>query len=195
MEEVFDNSKSFYGQQEDEVVLCEIRPHRMRKLLGALRALLLLLILGGVVLLIHDKTTLDSQYFLIAGLITSFIVFMLVIGWVWYSTNRARLYITDRRVVRIELGFPIFVNRRSLFWDEVLKIKSLSPNILFRFLKIGSLVVTPQMTAGGDVHFQFVYFFEDLTNYIDKILYLYKTKPEDVKAVRPFVAKASGERY
>lgn len=187
--------KRFFGQQDDEQILFEVQPHWIRKAIGALQGLLILIVLSRAVSFLHDKTNFEPQYFYTGGMIVSLIVVMLYVGWVWYAANRARVYITDRRFVRIEVGFPIFWDRRSLFWDEVLKVKGYAPNLLFRFFKVGSLVVNPVAAAGEDVRFRFVHYFEDLSNYVDKILYLYKTKPEEVKTMRPFVAKPAGERF
>ena len=39
-----------------------------------------------------------------------------------------------------------------------------------------------------------VYYYRDLGNYIDKILYTYKQKPKEMKKIKPFVEKPKGQR-
>jgi hypothetical protein len=51
-----------------------------------------------------------------------------------------------------------------------------------------------EITA-DDIQLKDVYYYRDLGNYIDKILFTYKQKPADITNIRPFVPKPRGERY
>ena len=188
---------SFYGQQEDEVVLYEIRPAWSRKLLGALVSIFYTVAGIAATTLYTSLISGDTRYAFTAGIIISLIIGGVAYGWFRFTTNRARAFITDRRFVRLEISFPAFISRRSLFWSEVLKVKGYAPNILFRSLKVGTLAIQPVMSESGkeDVKVSHVYYYGDLANYIDKILYTFKAKPEEVKEIRPFVPRPAGERF
>ena len=86
------------------------------------------------------------------------------------------------------------MTKRALFWSETLKAKAYAPNMIFRMLKVGTIDVEPQLADHEDVRITDVYYFEDLANYIDKILFTFKNKPTDVAAIKPFVPKAKGQR-
>lgn len=191
------DDRTFYGQHEDEVILCEIRPHWTRKSLAVLYGMFYGLSVFQIIVFFDKFPRLESDYVVTAAIITGLIVNLLVTGWLWYCANLARAFVTDRRLIRLEAAFPIFINRRTLFWNEVLKVKGYAPNVIFRLMRVGTLALQPVMAQSGqeDVKLHYVYYFGDLANYIDKILFTYKTKPEDVKEIRPFVARPSGERY
>lgn len=140
---------------------------------------------------------------IIAGAITA-------IGF-WVVGN-ARLkniaYITDRRVVKFEVSTPFATNIRSLNWEEAVKVKTYAPNMIWKQLMIGSVVVhakttiatpevskTERLVTDDDVEIQNAYFYRDLGNYIEKILFLYKKQPKDIESLLPFVPKKKGKRY
>ena len=190
-------TRAFYGQQEDEVIFYEIRPHWTRKCIAVLSGVFVALVIVKLSDFFAGKIRIEEEYVATFGILTGLIGFLVTSGWLWYKASIARAFITDRRFVRLEASFPVFVNRRSLFWNEVLKVKGYAPNLFFRIAKIGTLVIQPLMSDSGreDVQVQFVYYFGDLANYIDKILYTLKTKPEEVKEIRPFVPKPAGQRF
>jgi hypothetical protein len=115
-------------------------------------------------------------------------------------------YITDRRLMRFEPTTLFATNPRSLTWDEVVKVKTYPPNAIWKQLAIGNVIVhartpsrpdehTPGAVAADDIELKDVYYYKDLGNYIDKILFTYKQKPKEMDTIRPFVAKPKGERY
>lgn len=189
--------RTFYGQHEDELILCEIRPHWTRKAMAVLYGFGSGLAVYSAIVFFDKFPGLQEEYVQTAAVLLGLIVWLAISGWHWHTANLARAYVTDRRLIRLEASFPIFINRRTLFWNEVLKVKGYAPNVFFRLARIGNLTLQPLMSESGkeDVRLQFVYYFGDLANYIDKIVFTYKTKPEDVKSIRPFVAAPAGERY
>ena len=60
--------------------------------------------------------------------------------------------------------------------------------------KIGILEVEPIMGDKENVIVRDVFYFEDLANYIDKILFTFKNKPAEVDQIAPFIPKPRGER-
>ena len=77
---------------------------------------------------------------------------------------------TDRRIIRFEQVSPFFSAKRALFWNEVLKAKAFAPSFLFRLLRIGKVVVESHESGGENVYIDNVFLFDDVANYIDKII-------------------------
>jgi hypothetical protein len=109
--------------------------------------------------------------------------------------------------VRFSAITPWAVNSRSLTWDQAVKVKTFSRHWFYRMFKIGSVVVHAKSTvisseepksrtyvSDDDVELKDVQYFEDLGNYIDKILYLYQRKPSELSDLKVFVAKGRGQR-
>ena len=61
-------------------------------------------------------------------------------------------------------------------------------------MKIGTIDVEPQLAEHEDVRVTDVYYFEDLANYIDKILFTFKNSPAEIATLKPFVPKGKGLR-
>ena len=83
-----------------------------------------------------------------------------------------------------------------MFWAEVAKTRDLTNNFAWRALKIGTVELSSHLTEGGsEISFPYVYYFEDLVSYLDKIIHCSKVSPEKIDQIRPFVAKPRGLRY
>jgi len=122
------------------------------------------------------------------------------------SQGRNLTYITDRRIVRFEPTTVFATNIRTLSWDEVVKVKSYVPNMIWKQLAIGNISIHARSTTSvindadpvlsvDDIEIRDVYYYRDLCNYIDKILYTYKQKPKEMNEIRPFVVRPKGQRY
>lgn len=187
----------FPGQQEGERIYFVITPHWIRRVFDFLTAFTLSLSVFFLTYRFSESLTFIGEpvYVLTGGTILSIIIFMSVYGWLTLVTNALKGFITDRRFMRLELMFPWFILKRSLFWNEVGKVKGYERNVIFRLLNIGKIGLTPIAVQGAALDMRHVHYFEDLANYIDKILYLYKNKPHELIDLRPFVAKPAGKRY
>ena len=125
------------------------------------------------------------------------IVALICVVWIWWngrSCKVARAYVTDRRIVRFDAVFPFMEKKRGLFWGEVTKTKGES-NPALRAFNIGTVHILPFAAEHADIRIPYTWYFEDLSSYIDKLLHTYKTKPQEMAAIRPFVAKPKGKRY
>lgn len=185
---------TFDGQQEGERILYTVTPHAVTKQIAIIRTLFLSIFFIFVLWMIASIVPSISGLLRTLGIL--FGLLLLVVG-TWWNVkiyNKARTYITDRRIIRFDVVSPFFTTKRALFWNEALKTKAYAPNILFRWMKIGTIDVEPQLSDHEDVRVTDVYYFEDLANYIDKILFTFKNKPEDIAAMHPFVPKPKGER-
>jgi hypothetical protein len=78
------------------------------------------------------------------------------------------------------------------------KVKTYPPNFVWKQMAIGNVTVhsrTPEGASADDITLTDVYYYKDLGNYIDKILFTYKQKPKEIADIRPFVTRPRGERY
>lgn len=194
----------FPGQQTDERVLYVVRPHVYGLYVGAIKVVGLAIFLLVVMLMLAKFIAL----FVAFGLILSGLVAIIGLWVVITMYEKSVAYITDRRVVRFEAATPFATNTRSLAWDQVAKIKTFPRNVLMKILMVGTVTVhsgstyvhTHEQTrenvyTNDDLELENVFYYKDLGNYLDKLLYMYKTKPEELATMRPFVPKPAGQRY
>lgn len=188
---------SFDGQQDGERILYVLRPHWFMLLTGLFKAVLVaaLVFVGIEAIKLYAPNV--SQWLNLlergVGIVTG--VLILSIYWHFALFLKTITFITDRRVVRFSVVFPLFVVKRALFWAHALKGKADFPNLLFRFVNIATLRVRPEAADEEDVSVPYVTYCEDLVNYIDKILYYSKNEQSSLKTLRPFIAKPKGQRY
>lgn len=184
----------FDGQQGDEQVLYEITPQALTMYVKIITIVLLAVFFYVFLLLISTVAPSFASILRVVGFVLSIV---LIIGGVWWNKTvykKSRAYITDRRIMRIEVMTPFITTKRALFWNEALKAKGYSPNLLYRWLNIGTIEIDPIVSGQENVRITDVYYFEDLANYIDKILFTFKNKPTEVTTLKPFVPKPKGQR-
>lgn len=184
----------FDGQQEGERVLYVVTPHAIAKQIAIARIIFLAVFFFVVLWVIGTIVPTAAMVLQITGFLLSLILLIVGVWWNMTVYGKDRTYITDRRIIRFDVVSPFFMTKRALFWNEALKTKAYSPNILFRSMKIGTIDVEPQLSEGEDVRVTDVYFFEDLANYIDKILFTFKNSPTEIATLKPFVPKEKGQR-
>ena len=116
-------------------------------------------------------------------------------------------YVTDRRVVRFEANTPFTARTRSLSWSDAVKTKTYPPNIFWKMINVGTVVIHSQSTfvqgneprtgealSNDDIDLVHTYYYEDLGNYIDKVIYLYKNNASELASLKGFVPKPRGQR-
>lgn len=184
----------FDGQQEDERILYEIHPHSIAKYMAIGRITLLALSLFVVLLLTAGIAPAFATILRVSALMISVLLIAASVWWNNTVYGKSKTYITDRRIIRFEVVSPFFQTKRSLFWSEALKSKGFSPNFFYRSLGIGTVEVAPQMSEHEDVVVTDVAYFEDIANYIDKILFTFKNKPTEVSLLKPFIPKPRWQR-
>ncbi|MBI5613559.1 hypothetical protein HY947_01420 [Candidatus Gottesmanbacteria bacterium] len=184
----------FDGQQTDEKILHTIVPHAISLILRVGQSIAGGLLFLFVAVMISTVLSAFSVVIIVAGVLLAIVIAIGGIAWSLFSYKNSKTYITDRRIIRFDRVNPLLVTKRSLFWNEVLKAKGYSPGFFMRLLGIGALQIEPQTTLGEDVHVPFVTLYEDLANYIDKILFTYKNQPSGVPSIKPFVPKPKGKR-
>lgn len=196
----------FYGKQTDEKILYVVRPHPLSTTFSLVKICLVAVVILLVLVILGTQIQSLTGIFMTAGLILFLLIILIGTKVVLDWQTREVAYITDRRLVRFEPTTLFATNSRTLAWDEVVKIKTYPSNFILKQLAIGNVVVharTPgrpddqgrgEITA-DDIQLKDVYYYRDLGNYIDKILFTYKQKPAEIANIMPFVPKPKGQRY
>jgi hypothetical protein len=195
----------FFGKQEGERILFVIRPAPLSLTFKLLKIYAVALVVF-VALTVLGTQLLSLGIFIAVGLILALAIAIIGTQIATNYQKRDIAYITDRRLVRFEPTTLVATNPRSLTWDEVVKVKTYPPNAIWKQLAIGNVVVHARTPArpsenipgevdADDIEIHDVYFYKDLGNYIDKILFTYKQKPKEMETIHTFVAKPRGERY
>ena len=184
----------FDGQQTDERILATIIPHSVAKQIAFAKVSFLALFLFLVAGMISSAVPAIGTTILVGGFLLSILALG---GGIWWTTTTyaaAKTYLTDRRIIRFEAVSPFFVTKRALFWNEALKAKGYIPNLLYKVLRMGHLRVEPHLAEHEDVFVPNVEYYEDLANYIDKILFTFKNRPDEIGSLKPFIPKPRGQR-
>lgn len=197
------NKFLFSGQQEGEKVISTLNPHKITLIFGYIKTIFASVLLLTCFLFLKNI----NNIFIVIGILISILV---LIGGIFICKtlySKKVTYITDRRIIRFEPSNIFVVNSRSLTWDNILKIKTFSPNFIFRMMNVGNAIIHSKTTISGDnspnqvlignddIILKNIYFYSDFGNYIDKILYLYSNDRNGLETVRPFVGKKVGQRY
>lgn len=194
-DEFVPNDLEFQGQQEGERILYVIRPHGIKKVVNIFLAAFIAVFIFFILKFFGLRVPFDPLHYKVISIIIALLAFVGRLWWIELYCSYSKTVLTDRRIVRLEFSLPGFTKKRALFWNEVTKTKAYAPNLLFRFLKVGTLSLHPMLIPDEDITVNYVYYYDDIANYIDKILYLQKNKPEEITFLRPFVAKPKGKRY
>ena len=183
-----------------------IRSHKIALIENLIKVYLAALVVLTVFVLIGYQTRGKGNPLTIAGFLLAAAVAFVgsLIAKISYTKNKT--YVTDRRIIRFEPTTLFATNTRSLAWDEVVKVKNYPPNFLLKQLAIGNIVIharttvrpigedRPDSVTVDDIEMKDVYYYRDLGNYLDKILFTYKRKPKDIDLIKPFIAKPKGQR-
>jgi len=188
-----ENQIVFDGQQTDERILFTISPHPIAKTVAIVKIIAVALIFF-IILFIVASSTSFSVILRLIGFILAAVVSILGVIWSSYLEKTDRAYITDRRIIRFETITPVLKTKRALFWNEALKAKAFAPSFFSKMLGVGQVVIEPQLSGAENVIIKNVSYYEDLANYIDKILFIFKSKPEDIQTIKPFIPKPKGQR-
>lgn len=196
----------FFGRQEKEKILYVVHPHPLALTVSLIKIYLISFVVLIVLIVLGLQIQLLSSLFYVGGIALSLLIILLGTKIISDYQKREVAYITDRRLVRFEPTTLFATNSRTLTWDEVVKVKTYPPNFLWKQMAIGNVVVHARTPArpddmghgnimADDILLNDVFYYRDLGNYIDKILFTYKQRPKEMDDIRPFIAKPKGERY
>lgn len=200
--------RDFFGKQDGEKILYVVRPHPLAISMSVVKVYIISLAVF-LAFTILGTELLDIRIFIFLGLLTS--ITIAVIGTKVINDYKKRdiAYVTDRRLVRFEPTTLFATNPRTITWDEVVKVKTYPSNVILKQLAIGNLVIHSRSSmrdyqpeekkfydiSVDDIELKDVYYYKDLGNYIDKILFVYKKHPKEMDEIRPFITKPKGQRY
>lgn len=204
---MINTNKAFYGQQENEKILYVVRPHFLANIISLAKVYLVAIVVFAVFFLMAKIISTETNLLHILGIGVGAIIFLVGTKFVQSYQKRNVSYITDRRIVRFDPTTFFATNIRTLSWDEAVKVKTFSPNIILKQSMVGTVVIHARTSvktvdeeithtmAADDIELKDVYLYRDLGNYIDKILYTYKQIPAEMKSLRPFIPRPKGQRY
>lgn len=183
----------FPGQQEGERILYHTKPHKFMMYLNFAKVFLTGIL--GIVAIESLALFLEMPILGILGLILTGSLMFLGLLWVYHTYEGSDMYVTDRRIVRFLPTFPFSKRIRSLFWEDVVKIKTFRKHyVLEGILRIGSIEIHAKSSDKDNIDIHHLVYHEDLGNYIDKILYIYRNKPSELENFPPFIEKPAGKR-
>ena len=199
--------KDFFGRQDGERILFVVKPQHISLFFKIAKIYLIAIIVFLAFLLLGTEFSIHA--FTVGGVVIAILIAVIGTKIVTNYQERDVAYITDRRLVRFEPTTLVATNPRTLSWDEVVKVKTYPPNALWKQLAIGNISVHSRSSmrdyspddkkfydvSVDDIELKDVYYYKDLGNYIDKILFTYKKRPKEMDNIRPFVQKPKGERY
>jgi|GEM_PF-737434 len=191
----------FPGQQTGERVLYRAKMSSKMKILSMVVVVivaLFFLVMFQIVWSILTPTLLEmnaSPIFLLLANFLGIALAIFVLWWINRVYDQTELFITDRRVLKFLPLVPYRTSVRTLFWEEVIKVKTFYKNTLLeKMLGIGSFEVHGRNHETDNIEMDYLIYHEDLGNYVDKILYIYKNKPEELTTFKKFVPKPVGKR-
>ncbi|MCB0318776.1 MAG: hypothetical protein KDD56_08460 [Bdellovibrionales bacterium] len=191
-----DEGLSFAGMQTDERLLYLIRPHKIFLFFGIVQVIIITL----ATFFVWQRLSLEFFNFekeiVWLGTFLVFIAGVLFLIWKFKYYFCYRAYLTDRRIVRFEAIFPVTEKRRTLMWKEVAKTRGSAGSFIWRLFNIGELEIVPKLIESeGEMNLPFVFYFEDLASYIDKIVYVSQNETFKLQEIRPFIARPKGSRF
>ncbi|MBL7036831.1 hypothetical protein ISR94_03225 [Candidatus Microgenomates bacterium] len=204
---MINTSKQFYGQQENEKILYVVKPHFLATLFNLIKVYIIAVAVFAIFFMMAEIISKEANLLHILGVVISATIFIIGTKFIKSYEKRNVGYITDRRIVRFDPTTFFATNIRTLSWDEAVKVKTFSPNMLYKQAMVGTVVIHARTSvkttdeeishsmAADDIELKDVYLYRDLGNYIDKILYTYKQIPAEMKKIRSFIPKPKGKRY
>lgn len=203
---MINTDQSFYGQQAGEKILYVIRPHIVTLYIALMKLAISVAVILFTMVIAASVLPSLQQTVLAAGVVGSALVGGVGL-WITLS-GKSIAYVTDRRIVKFDPAAPFATNIRSLSWEEAVKVKTFSHNLFLKQMKIGTVLIHAKstiastdvtkkenVTTDDDVKIHHVYYYRDLGNYIEKILYLYKKHPKEIATLPTFVPRPHGKRY
>ena len=173
---------TFSGQHSDEKVISEIKPYAPVIVVKTFYKILISSVIttffwyGNLILLEYIP-----DYRISGTLIISLTTLFLI--WLSFLTSKQRkTFITDRRIVHFEPSSPFSSTKKSLFWSEATRAKDSEDFSLWNLLKVGTVhVLSYDGSEKSEILLRYIYNSEDLTNYIDKLIFSFKQNPDSLK--------------
>lgn len=204
------NHARFPGQATDEKILYITREH---KLLLFLRLAFVLAI--GVAILLATVLLGQAISQIFSGLVfASFIPFIILLlltfiligaWWVFSLWKNSVAILTNKRLTKFVYTTPINRYNMSLPLEMIVDTSCHNKGFLSSYLKIGTITARSSASSSGVAtddngrvnkkyfYLENVQYFEDLQQYLNKVINLLHQTPEKLKDFRPFIPHLKGE--
>lgn len=187
---------TFPGQHSDEKILFVTREG---KIMLYLKWFFVSLV--GFVLFVLEHLLLNfvSQYIKLPTLLGPIITVLVSLGivlafcWFWLLWKKSVFIITTRRLTKFIYTTPFTRYQLSLGLDRIVDTGAYQKNYLQAVTKLGYFVA--RSAAGNIKNFKIINisFYEDLHNYVNKLLFTFNKEKEKLDMFRPFIPYLKGK--
>ena len=193
------NRFKFPGQAKDEKILYVTRESKALLYLRLMMVVLVSLTLFMAGFILPDLLEMFGGVvvnWVRLGVFGLSVVFLVVGGWWIYSLWRKSIFIlTNRRLTKFIYTTPWNRYNLSLSLDRVVDTGSYARGYFQALLGVGTF--TARSSAGNRQEKYFyienVHQFEDLANYVNKVLFVYTRDVDKLDSFRPFLPWLKGE--
>lgn len=181
------NKLSFSGQQADEFVISVIRPGKLILYANIAYKITfaILFTFGWWRANFYLPHILKSYH--VAGYLVIFLITALLIWLKYNSFTQIKTYLTDRRLVKFDPTSPFSAYKRALFWKDVTKVRDNQEFSFWNIFKLGHVKIFSYESGNEpEMILSYIDHFEDLSSYIEKIIFNAKEHPENLSEMSPF---------
>ncbi len=187
---------TFPGQHSDEKILFVTREGRimlwLRWFSVAFVGFMLFLLQFLLIRFANQFLNIPSSLsFSVTALIITGIVF--AFWWYWILWKKSLFIITTRRLTKFIYTTPFTRYQLSLGLDRIVDTGAYQKNYLQAFTNLGYFVA--RSAAGNIKNFKIINisFYEDLHNYVNKLLFTFNKEKEKLDKFRPFIPHLKGK--
>ena len=184
----------FHGQQTDEVIISTIRPEKI--------ALIFQILFASIILIIVLFMWWRLNYYFadivggyeVIGYITLILAFAAHTFLKSKAHKKSVSYLTDRRLVNINVSLLQHLERKSMFWKNITRVRETDMNLFWGILGLGVVeIYSYDQQNNSDIQLTHVKKHRDLANYIEKVVYTVNEQPDQISELKPFTAKRNPE--
>ena len=206
----YDQSR-FPGQASDESILYATREHsifliiRLLFVFGVGLSIILATILFNKTINLIFSTNVLPGVILIMLLIFSLFI-LIGAWWVFILWKKSIAIVTNKRLIKFIYTTPINRYNMSLPLDMIVDTSCHNKGFLSSYLKIGSITARSSASSSGlatadtsRINKKYFYlenikYFEDLQQYLNKLINTLHKEPEKLNKFRPFIPHLKGEK-
>ena len=120
-------------------------------------------------------------------------IFLIGLWWITETHRKSLFIITTRRLTKIIYTTPFTWYQFSLGLDEIEDTGSYSSSYFEALFGLGYFVARSGAAAIKNFKIVNITFAQDLHNYVNKLLYVFKHHPNKINQFRPFIPYMKGE--
>jgi len=204
------NQLHFPGQASDERVLYVTREHPLFLIFRLLFVVLvgLSIILASIILNQTISQVFDSQILstVLVVMLLFFFLFMLFGAW-WIFTlwKKSVAIVSNKRLIKFIYTTPVNRYNMSLPLEMIVDTSCHNRGFLSSYLNIGNITARSSASSSGVAtddtsrvnkkyfYLENIQYFEDLQQYLNKLINTLHKQPEELAEFRPFIPHLKGE--